>query len=152
MTQSLNNISNENTFIIKRGLLDNLPRKLTITPDFIEYQVKDTRINPFIRFEKDSIIGFRHGIKWIRGFEFTIGREYQIFIQDRNDKVLKIAFKTFYGLNNKALSETYSQILNKIWDNFFCPITDEHSGLNISANGFNIIEITTQYIVQARKC
>jgi hypothetical protein len=126
MTLSLDNISNENTFIIKRGFLDNLPRKLTITPDFIEFQDKDNKINPFTRFDKDSIIGFRHGIKWIRGFEFTVGRDYQIFLQDKNHKILKIAFKTFYGINKQALSETYSQILRKIWDHYFRPITDTY--------------------------
>lgn len=126
MEKSLDHISDKITFTIKRGPLDNLPRKLTIAHDSIEFQDKDTKINSFTRFNKDSIIAFKHGIKWIRGFKFTVGREYQIFLLNKDNNKLKISFKTFYGLNKKTLSETYSQILNKIWDYYFLPITESY--------------------------
>jgi hypothetical protein len=45
---------------------------------------------------KENITDFRYGIKWIRGFEFIIGRQYQIFIKDTNDKTIRFIFRTYY--------------------------------------------------------
>lgn len=35
-----------------------------------------------IQFDKSAIKDYRYGIKWVRGFEFTVGRVYQLFVKN----------------------------------------------------------------------
>lgn len=76
------------------------------------------------KFDSSKIVAFRCGIKWIRGFEFTIGREYQIFLQDVNGNTMKINFRSLYGYNRKQLTKLYSQILDQLWNLYFSGILD----------------------------
>jgi len=109
---------------IKRGLLDNRQRQLIINSDFIKFEDKDLLSALYTRFERDSIKDFRFGIKWIRGFEFTIGREYQIFIRNQDNRVLKINFKSLYGHRRKEYHKLYAQIIDSLWNFYFLTITD----------------------------
>lgn len=118
--------TDKSTFTIKRGLLDNLKRELIITPDFIQFQDKEAYDKPYTRFDKEQIVACRCGIRWLDGLKFTIGREYQIFIKDNKDKVLKINFSTFYGINKSRLQETYVQIVGKLWEYYFLPMAQNY--------------------------
>lgn len=109
---------------VKRGLLDNRPRKLIINSDFIKFEDKDLRSDTFTQFDKDVITDYRFGIKWIKGFEFTIGREYQIFIRNQNRETLKINFKSLYGINKNEHHKLYVEILEALWDFYFGNITN----------------------------
>lgn len=108
-------------FNIKRSLFDNLNRKLSISKDFLKFQNKDMRENPYTTFEKDEIIEYRFGIRWI-SFEITYGRDYQIFVRSKKGEVLKINFKSFFGKNKKEYHQKFNDILDVLWDNFFAEI------------------------------
>jgi hypothetical protein len=107
----------DDIFVIKPWLFDK-GSDLLITPEFIEYQ--DTRI------AKTDISECRFGIRWLEGLKFTIGRDHQIFIKSKTGQIIKISFKTFYGINKTELWKKYVTILDKIWDYYFSEITDEY--------------------------
>ena len=96
---------------------------------------------PFTRFEKDSIVAYRYGIRWLEGLKFTIGREYQIFLQDKNQKTLKISFKTFYGINKKVLERKYFQIIDKVWDYYFIDITNSYLDKYLNEEPFELCNV-----------
>jgi len=76
-----------------------------------------------LRFNKQDIAEFRFGINWIQGYKFTIGREYQIFVKDWMDRVIKINFRSLYGYKRKELHQLYGKIIGAIWDNHLTEIT-----------------------------
>lgn len=82
-------------FIIVRSLFDQRKRQLLISKDNIIFEDKDLRKDPFTALLKENIVGIRHGIHFIKGLEFYIGREYLIFIKDHFGKELKIKLQTF---------------------------------------------------------
>lgn len=114
----------ETIFTVKRGPIDNKPRKLIVHPEFIQFESGNGTSNQYIKFDKTSIKAYRFGVKWIRGSHFTIGREYQIFISNKEDKILKINFKSFYGIKKKACHHLYVDILEKLWDYYFRDIAN----------------------------
>ncbi len=69
-----------------------------------------------MQFEKESIKSMRFGIKWITGFEFTVGRIYCFDILNDKKKVMKIRIKTFYGINKKSLNDKYSLLIDHLFD------------------------------------
>jgi hypothetical protein len=102
-------------FEIVRGIMDNLKRELTLNPAFIQFREKDHLSTPDTILNKNDIKGYRFGVKWIQGAYFTFGRTYQIFIQDCNDKTLKIDFTTYFGYKRKVLHQTYATIIDTLW-------------------------------------
>ncbi len=109
----------ETQFLIKWGLLDNKERKLILNPDYIRFD--DTY--SYTQFDKESIVEYRYGIKWIDGIYFTIGREYQIFIRNKENHILKINFKSFYGINKKEYHNKYAEIVDTLWQLYFSDIS-----------------------------
>lgn len=114
----------EKKLIIKRGILDNSPRQLIINPEFIKFETENLRSDLITIFEKHEIKDYQFGIRWIRGIEFTIGREYQILIRNHENKIIKISFKSYYGYKKTELHKLYAHILKEIWSNFFSEIAD----------------------------
>ena len=100
---------------IKRGLLDRIPRQLLITPDFISFENKSSASGIFTKFYKDEITDYRYGINWIRGLEFTIGREFLFYVRNSSMEVLKINFKTFYNIKKKESYKLSNDVLNSLW-------------------------------------
>ncbi len=113
-------------FSIKRGLLDNRERKLIINPECIKFENKDSKSDTYTQFNKESIVEYRYGIKWIEGIYFTIGREYQIFIRNSENNILKINFKSFYGFQKKEYHNKFADIVNSIWNYFFSEISESY--------------------------
>lgn len=105
-------------FIVKRSFLDNLPRKLIFYQDYFEFQNKDATNAQPIRIEKNSIIGIKYGIHFIKGLEFYIGRDYRIIFVLNNDKEFKINFNTFYRYKLNEKHQLYNEIIDEVWD--FC--------------------------------
>ena len=110
---------------IKRGPLDNRPRQLVINSKFLSFEDNDLSSEPYSQVDLRSIKDFRYGIKPIRGFEFTVGREYQIFIRDQDEYVIKINFKSLYGRRKAECHDLYSQIFNALWRFRFSNITND---------------------------
>lgn len=130
---------------IKRGFLDNRKRQLIIKPDFIQFENKDLISDSYTRFEKEEITALRYGIKWISGYQFIIGREYQIYIQSKDNQTLKINFKSLYGIRKTELNQLYSNIINAIWKFYFDEIIDRlllkfQNGENIEVGQVHISE------------
>lgn len=107
-------------FNFKSFVLDNKQKTLVLNDDVIELQSHSKSIC----FERKNILAYRFGVRWIKGIEFTIGREYQIFIKNKNEDILPIKFKTYYGYKNKELTKTYLNILDKIWFTYFDDLAD----------------------------
>lgn len=112
-------------FTIVRGFLDNRKRSLIID-DYIQYENKDLKSNPFTVFKKEDIKGIRYGIHFIKGYKFYIGREYQIYVRNNKNEELKIYFKLFYGRKLQEKHQLYIDIIDKLWENFFNGILQDY--------------------------
>ena len=123
---------------IKRGLLDNRHRQLIINPDFIKFEDKNLINDSFTQFEKDTIKDFRYGVKWISGAYFTIGRDYQIYIRNDDNKILKINFKSYFGIKKQEAHNIYVKIINALWDCYFSDISNVYLSKFIKDESFNI--------------
>jgi hypothetical protein len=110
---------------IKRSFLDNCKRELIINSDFIQFEDKDLVTDYFTKFYNSEITDYRYGVKWIQGAKFTIGRDYQIFIRNKENKIIKINFKSFYGINKNLHFKNYSEILTSLWTFHFNKIATD---------------------------
>lgn len=106
-------------FTIIRGLFDTRKRQLTIDENFLKFENKDYNEDLFTIIPKDEIAGIRYGIHFIKGLEFYIGREYQIFIKTNSGKELKIFFKLFYRRRLNEKHQLFSDIVNELWNQYF---------------------------------
>ena len=82
---------------IKRSFLDNYLRPLHLHPEFIMFEDKDLVNDKFTAFKTPDIKEFRYGITWYR-YRIVFGREYQLYIRNYNNEVLKIKFNTYFGI------------------------------------------------------
>lgn len=89
-----------------------------------------------IRFDKQDIVAYRFGVHWIKGLEFTIGREYRIFLKDSFDCTLKISFRSLYRNKLAEKGELFQSVMKSIWVNYFDEIVTNY--LNQVANGETI--------------
>lgn len=110
---------------IQRGFFDNSKRQLTISPEYTEFEEKNLRSAPLTRFNKNEITDCRFGVKWHSGIYFMIGREFKIFLRNRDKQVLEINFNSYLGIKKKELGELYVQIVKKLWEFYFTDITSD---------------------------
>jgi len=113
-------------FTIVRGLFDGRKRQLILDENFIKFENKDRKDDLFIKIKKENITGIRYGIHFIKGLEFYIGREYQIFIKNNFNKELKINFKLFYGRKLNEKHQLYCDIIDELWNHYFDEITESY--------------------------
>ncbi|MDD2798562.1 MAG: hypothetical protein PHV20_08225 [Bacteroidales bacterium] len=71
------------------------------------------------KLEKKEIEGFRFGVSWIRGVDFTIGRLFCIDIRDSKNRIIKIRLRSIYSINKKTLSEKFTDIVDKLYEYYF---------------------------------
>ena len=131
-------------FTIIRSLLDNRKRKLFIDRSCIKFENSDLKSNLFTTFHKEEIAGLRYGFEMINGLEFYIGREYKIFILNKNGKELKINFKLFYGRKLQEKHQLYSDIVDEIWENFCEDLINNYFEKFQNKVEFSICEVTIQ--------
>ncbi len=122
-------------FTIVRSIFDQRKRSLTVDYDYILFENNDKKDDLFTRINKDEIVGFRYGIHFIKGYRFYIGRDYQIFIQTKNKKELKINFKLFYSRKLNEKHQLFLDIVNTLWDFYFDDISTNY--LQLAKNGIN---------------
>jgi hypothetical protein len=139
----------DSNFIITRGFFDSRDRSLIINEDLIKFENKDLRSNPFTEFSKNEIKEYTYGIKWINGYGFTIGREYQFFIKNQIDEIIKVYFKSFYGYKREKYHQLYQNIFDSLWDNHFARITSKYLELFDKNVPFQIGEVkfTHEYLI-----
>ncbi|OYX82051.1 MAG: hypothetical protein B7Y83_16145 [Flavobacteriales bacterium 32-34-25] len=142
---------------IRRSFFDNYERPLHLHPEFIKFEDKDLVNNSTTIFKSSDIKEFRYGIHWYSYF-FVFGREYQFYIRNFNNEVLKIRFVTYFGKRKKEYNMLYEKILDSLWDLYFRKqvekfLSDFEKGeciqvgeVNINPEGIIIIisEITKQ--------
>ena len=107
---------------VKSSILDR-ERQLIIDKEFIEFDNKDSISDPPTMLLKRDLTGLRHGIKWISGYQFVIGRIYCIDLLTADKEIVKIRLKSLYGVRKKQLAEKYARIVNALYDNFFDDIS-----------------------------
>lgn len=111
--------------VVRRGPIDNKPRELIIHPEFIRFET-GKKHNPYIKIDKASVKEYRFGVRWISGYRFIVGREYQIFINDRNNHIMKLHFRSFYGIGKVDRHNLYSEILGNLWKYYFRDIANRY--------------------------
>ena len=145
-------------YIVKRGFTDSHPRELIINESNLKFEDKDST-NPYTLFLNSDIKDYRFGIRWIR-FELTYGREYHIFVRDKNDKVIKISFKSYFGRKRNYLHQLYINILDELWSCYFSGMVDNYldkfsNKIDFSINDVlfteNFIEINISGILSQRR-
>lgn len=127
-------------FTIRRGILDNAPRKLILNPEFIKFESNDSITNLYTRFERNEITEFRFGIKWI-SLEVTFGREYFIFIRNTDKNVIKINFKTYFGNRKTEYQNLFREIVINLENLYFGNIVDEYLKKYEKKENFKIGEV-----------
>lgn len=109
----------------KRSILDSHPRELYLHPDFIQFTNKDLATAKVSTFKLADIKDFRYGIRWYR-YYFVFGREYQIYIRNIENEVIKINFSTYFGRKKKEYHQLYSDIINTLWVLYFKEQTNQY--------------------------
>ena len=74
---------------------------------------------PDIFLAAENITGFRYGVNWLRGYAFTIGRQYIIQVMDAEKNVISIKLNSFYKIRSAAYLKAWSNIINQLWYNYF---------------------------------
>ncbi|MDQ1167148.1 MULTISPECIES: hypothetical protein [unclassified Flavobacterium] len=103
---------------IQRSFLDNYKRDLHLHPDFISFENKDLVGSGITSFKTDEIKEFRYGVTLYQ-YDIVFGRDFQIFIKNFNDEVLKINFKSYFGIKKSEYTKIYAEIINTVWDLYF---------------------------------
>ena len=103
---------------IQRSFLDNYKRDLQLHPDFISFETKDLIGNGTTSFKSNEIKEFRYGVTLYQ-YDIVFGREFQIYIKNFNNEILKINFKSYLGIKKNDCQKLYVEVINKVWDLYF---------------------------------
>lgn len=126
---------------IKSSFLDR-DRQLVITDEYVELDDKDAIAAKPTRFAAADIVAFRSGIKWIRGYQFIIGRIYCIDIKSTSNLIIKIRLKSLFGINRKKLAEKYVSIVNALYDHILDNISRDYLKQFSNSLEFEILGVT----------
>ncbi|ARS42711.1 hypothetical protein CA265_24835 [Sphingobacteriaceae bacterium GW460-11-11-14-LB5] len=130
-----------NTWLIKKGYFDRQPKTLLFKSQSIEFGNQKLALPIAIDLSKEEPIQYRFGIKWIRGFEFTVGRKYQLFIKNGDSEMIKISFGSYYGINKIPLFNQYIEILNQLWRSYFDGLVDQYLALFEQKTPFTLANV-----------
>lgn len=118
------------TLDITPHILDRV-RKLTIDPEFIEFDNTNLYTDRATRLNRGEVEGIRFGVKWLSGYKFVIGRTFCIDIKGPENRIIKIRLTTFYGIRKTTLQQKYSLIFDALMG------THHNDMLNKSIRQFN---------------
>nr|WP_276900785.1 hypothetical protein [Pedobacter kyonggii] len=93
----------KNRWLIKDRFFDRHPKELSFTPQSILFGNQKLSVPTITDLSKEEPLEYRFGIKWIRGFEFIVGRKYQLLIKNSDGEMIKISFGSYYGINKVHL-------------------------------------------------
>ncbi len=142
MTEIQNKPAHFETYI-QRGFLDNLPRKIIINPEYIEFEDKNRVNAENSKLYWKDFDGIRYGYERIRGYSFYIGLKRSIYVKDTNNNQIKISLTSLYKIRSKRNQEKYSEILHAIFDFFLNSylgkiIQDVKSGETVTFGGVKV--------------
>src|SRR5436190_1542842 len=106
-------------YLIKPSILDAVS-KLELDHEFIRFSTPGSHM-PAVMFRSGEITGFRFGVKWIRGYWFTIGRIYCIDVRNTVNQEIRIRLKSIYRIRVHSLNKKYSEIVNSLYAQYFFP-------------------------------
>ena len=89
--------------------------------------------NEFIA--SSEIAAFRFGVRELKGFKYSFGRQYFIELKDFNCKLCRIKFNSLYGIKNKEYYRVWADLLQDIWDYYLA------NQLNYYLEMFNIQQV-----------
>ena len=127
----------ENTISIPALLQDKIHKKLTLTKEGLTIE-KPLSSALVVFIPAEDILSFRYGIKWLKGSHFTIGRRYTIQVQDVNNQITSIKLSSYYGIRRKAYGQVWSEIIDRLWDNYFINTYNFYSGLYQARQEFEL--------------
>lgn len=130
-----------NNWLIKKGHFDRKPKTLLFKSQSIEFGKQKLALPITIDLSKEEPLQYRFGIKWIRGFEFTVGRKYQLFIKNADGETVKISFGSYYGINKIALFNQYEEILIQLWKSYFDGMVDQYLSLFEQKTPFTLANV-----------
>lgn len=115
--------------------------KLILSADALVFQPNRSFNKGIIRIPKEDIQDFRYGVRWLKGLEFTIGREYQLFIRTKDNQEFSIRSKTYYGYKRNHLHRQFYDMVNHIWSNYFWKITENYLNMYSQGKDFRVCDV-----------
>ena len=82
-----------------------------------------------------DIAAFRFGVRELKGFKYSFGRQYFIELKDFKYNLYRIKFNSLYGIKNKAYYRVWADLLQDIWDYYLS------NQLNYYSEMFNIQQV-----------
>jgi len=134
--------SNQKNWLIKQSYFDRKPKNLSFTPQSILFGSQKLSVPTITDLSKEEPLEYRFGITWIRGFEFIVGRKYQLLIKNSNGEMIKISFGSYYGINKVHLYNQYGEILNQLWESYFDGLVDHYLALFSQKTPFILANVT----------
>jgi len=64
----------------------------------------------------ETISAFRFGVRELRGYKFSFGRQYFIEIKDFNCEIHRIKLNSLFGIKRKEYYRTWAELLQNVWD------------------------------------
>ncbi|MBS1500830.1 MAG: hypothetical protein JST32_02125 [Bacteroidetes bacterium] len=101
------------------GFIQNkVVKKVAFTLDGLTIE-KPLSFDPPVFIPAKDIAAFRYGVKWISGYQFTIGRVYVIEIKDINDRVFSIKLNSYYRIKSKIYHKIWLDLLDHLWKSYW---------------------------------
>lgn len=110
------NTSDLHEYHVKRSLFGR-SRKLTITPEYIEYEDKDRVDDLYTRIEKACFNDVKYAGEWIVWYKFPVGYVHTISILYEQRQILTIRIAGYFG-RKKQYGQIYSDISRWIGNYF----------------------------------
>lgn len=132
----------KNRWLIKDRFFDRHPKELLFTTQSIIFGNQKLSVPTITDLSKEEPLEYCFGIKWIRGFEFIVGRKYQFLIKNGNGEMIKISFGSYYGINKVHLYNQYAEILNQLWEGYFDGLVNHYLALFSQKKPFILANVT----------
>ena len=64
----------------------------------------------------ETISAFRFGVRELRGYKFSFGRQYFIEIKDFKSQIFRIKLNSWFGVKRQVYYSFWAELLQKLWD------------------------------------
>jgi hypothetical protein len=93
-------------------------KSIIFAPDALTME-KPFGVKPKEFIQGGEVAAFRFGIKELRLFKFSLGREYYIELKDFHCKITRIKLYSVYGARRKEYYKIWADLLQNLWDFYF---------------------------------
>lgn len=102
-----------------KGLIREKARKRIVFADEGLTIEKPYGIGRSTLIPSENIASFRFGVRELRGYKFSFGRQYFIELKDFNCGMYRIKLNSIYGLKNKEYYRVWADLLQETWNYYF---------------------------------